>query len=647
MVKSALARVALGLLCLAAKSAAAADRTYLVHVHAFCAGSSCEPESAEYEKLLQKRFLKINAYWKPVGISFLPFLSVHLNSEYAAINNEEGESNTPGVSNEELVAAIEQQYADAEPYLISMFLFPDMPQCGAGPNMTVECSFGGSAKTLAHELGHHFCLNHTFTHDDSASSYPDPVDHDGDNIADTPPDPGKHTEGSSEEDDDIINGIALPGHEWCETTVHDTGYGDTFLNDTYCTVGCFQSLPTGGVIPADYAPLTENIMSYYGGDCKGPYLLDGFKHEAFTPGQAARIGFCIETHPSKADLIDICEYEGGDTDSDGLCDDYDPCPEMATLDIGEDLDDDGIPNICDPCIDVPGVGVDTDDDGVCNENDPDDDNDGCDDFDDKEPLNHLMVAGVNFGEGCHELVYGLAGEDTDGDGYLNCYEGEPDSDGDGFPDVQDTCPLSRGLDCIQYVGCPQPTVWWTTCAPGGCDMYLVRLIAAVNPDPTRAIYFEEIEIVNRALYLPPLQGLAASETAMLLAGRGMLDPTLPNPLSGAGRLRLELVSYQTGRPVAVIAEYEPHELRLGALGAGAALAFTPGSSREAPAVDVVWVAGATVDAALLDSDGDWTPEPFDNCPLVYGSSQSDDDGDRVGDLCDDDFVPPGPGAAYD
>jgi hypothetical protein len=78
---SVLAGVALGLLCLAAEGAAAANRTYLVHVHAFCPGSSCEQESADYWEKLQKRFLKANRYWEPVSVSFQPFLTVHLNSE--------------------------------------------------------------------------------------------------------------------------------------------------------------------------------------------------------------------------------------------------------------------------------------------------------------------------------------------------------------------------------------------------------------------------------------------------------------------------------------------------------------------------------------------------------------------------------------
>ncbi|MGB0588656.1 MAG: MopE-related protein [Myxococcota bacterium] len=114
------------------------------------------------------------------------------------------------------------------------------------------------------------------------------------------------------------------------------------------------------------------------------------------------------------------------------CDDDDDCSVADTCEQGQcigdfDFDNDGTDNCTDP---------DIDNDVVENDLDPDDyntficgdsDDDGCDD---------CAVAGTanSYGDG----------KDSDADGL--CDLGDPDDDGDGIPDAQDSCPFDANVE---------------------------------------------------------------------------------------------------------------------------------------------------------------------------------------------------------
>ncbi len=108
-----------------------------------------------------------------------------------------------------------------------------------------------------------------------------------------------------------------------------------------------------------------------------------------------------------------------DADSDGVCDDEDPCH-------GDQ------------------ASGNTDSDGLCNDQDPDDDNDGCDDAVDAAPQ--------------------AASPDTDGDGAADDCDSCPvdpndDSDGDTVCDSEDICPNEDDLLDTDADGLPD-----------GCDV---------------------------------------------------------------------------------------------------------------------------------------------------------------------------------
>ena len=139
-----------------------------------------------------------------------------------------------------------------------------------------------------------------------------------------------------------------------------------------------------------------------------------------------------------------------DDDGDGVCDDYDICPDG---DDSSDLDSDGNPDDCDPCpFDYPN---DSDGDGVCESSDKcpagddnvDTDADGvadacdvCEGFADGADSD---LDGIP--DGCDVCPQSTSG-DSDGDGMCDeedlCegFDDSVDSDSDGNPDGCDPCP---------------------------------------------------------------------------------------------------------------------------------------------------------------------------------------------------------------
>jgi len=135
-----------------------------------------------------------------------------------------------------------------------------------------------------------------------------------------------------------------------------------------------------------------------------------------------------------------------DTDSDGISNRNDLCPEIAGLELYKgcpDTDGDGVADSEDNCPKVK---------GLKNLNGcPDTDNDGITDAEDECP----KVKGLKELKGC---------PDTDSDGITdakdNCpkvkglvkFNGCPDTDSDGVADPEDSCPKIKGLKNLN--GCP-------------------------------------------------------------------------------------------------------------------------------------------------------------------------------------------------
>ncbi len=166
------------------------------------------------------------------------------------------------------------------------------------------------------------------------------------------------------------------------------------------------------------------------------------------------------------DYKDACPNEKGgkemkgcpDTDGDGIPDYKDECPNKKGEKINngcpergvmKDRDNDGVADSVDKCPDKPG----SSNAGGC----PDSDNDGVPDFEDKCP----NLTGSVSNNGCPD---GNKNKDTDGDGVIDRLDkcpsqagslkagGCPDSDNDGVPNYFDKCPDKSGLSI--YDGCP-------------------------------------------------------------------------------------------------------------------------------------------------------------------------------------------------
>ena len=239
---------------------------------------------------------------------------------------------------------------------------------------------------------------------------------------------------------------------------------------------------------------------------------------------------------------------GSDDDGDGIADVCDACPTVADPDQlfpPHDFDGDGIANDCDNCPldandqndgDQDGVGdacdnclfaanpdqSDLDHDGLGDACDLDDDGDGCLDLTDQHLADGETVIGSYFSVSCNPAsgpIYGSEAEDPDGDGVPSC--GDWDDDDDGIPDDQDPCldPGGTGfLECSEFRDCPVGS-WWDVCLGGGCEEFLLKLVAAVNPDPDGGLVFDDFAIVGRTLAVTPPRGLSAEDLARVLTGR--------------------------------------------------------------------------------------------------------------------------------
>jgi len=172
--------------------------TYDLDVVVYCdVGTHCGYASeAEHRLALENAIDTVNTIWRPTGVAFRPNIRFFYDNRLSDIRIDGTQDAVDSMRLREL-------YNDAtrNPDVVTLFLTPRLDYCfsnvpplpgdtytdNAANRHGLFCLPFADGVTYAHELGHHFCLPHPHTELDPAE--PDFVDHDGDLLSDTPPDP--------------------------------------------------------------------------------------------------------------------------------------------------------------------------------------------------------------------------------------------------------------------------------------------------------------------------------------------------------------------------------------------------------------------------------------------------------------------------
>jgi MYXO-CTERM domain-containing protein len=217
------------------------------------------------------------------------------------------------------------------------------------------------------------------------------------------------------------------------------------------------------------------------------------------------------------------------------------------------------------------------------------------------------------------------GEDTDGDGILDCETN--DNDGDGTIDVEDECPNTPDATCVTD-GAPCVPDWAEACFGPACSLFSFHVFDKINP--ADSIAFDWFQIVDERIYLAALPARTVPESGLVFEGN--LLATEPSEDLTIG---LEIRSVSTGERVATVGEYQTTSLTNQGLGFGNSLILTL-DAEGAPTVASTWGAGIQTEFTLADLDGDETPNIGDNC-IEIANAQIDADEDGFGNLCDPDL----------
>jgi hypothetical protein len=456
-------------------------------------------------------------------------------------------------------------------------------------------------------------------------------------------------------------------HEWCDEVPVWNTTDDDSPHTTHCDPApCF--LYSGATLnTTSFSPDTELSMSYYGGLCKGPWVINGFRREAFSWSQRTQIrSVCLTQVPERAALFDVCP--NGDSDNDGICNGEDLCPDDMDTD-QNDQDMDGTPDACDLCPGDPNPTGDSDGDGLGDLCDDDLDGDTCDNDVDQHPTEGEVLVGLTFNQSCGfgtEATYASEEIDADGDGVKSCLDVDDDNDGicddagpvdpsdPGHPRAgpcqpgPDPCLYSPGAGCYALLNSPndcQPD--WFVCFGGSCVEFFMKLVNVINP--ADEVLFDRFHMVNRGVYVSSLAGFTTSETAQAFLGNfdavgvgsGLSEALASGTPELVDSFRLEIWSRRTNERVAIVDEYRSTNVMLHDVTRGGWLQLLPTTDAAGqPRLDVVAVYGPVPldeDLPQGDADMDGRPDVVDDCTLVPNFAQIDADGDGFGNACDADI----------
>ena len=319
--------------------------------------------------------------------------------------------------------------------------------------------------------------------------------------------------------------------------------------------------------------------------------------------------------------------DGADFDGDGLCDLGDLDDDDDGVDDTVDLDPfdaascaDADADLCDDCsrgpANVANDGVDFDGDGLCDLGDPDDDDDGREDIFDPEPFNPA-ICGDSEPDSCEDCLSGSFdpfndGADLDQDGL--CDVGDPDDDGDSFPDTFDCAPTEAALGSV-----PEPIGPTLRIGKSGTTIAVLSWQRA--PQGYVSNVYRGGFLAGEAFVYNELCFLAGTTDATTTD-----DVPIPS-----GALLYYQVSGRNGCG----------EGRIGVDSSGAdraPLEACPGATTDFDGdgvFDLLDTCPRDFDGGNVDTDRDFFGDLCDNCPNDANGDQADADGDGVGDVCDD------------